>query len=180
MLVAEEFVFVHIPKTGGTFVRRCITDTVPVVAEFDAHSFYRNLPEEFKDRPAICFRRNPWDWYVSEWEYNKQTKGATESFPDYLARRFARTPDLYSRMFRQIAGIGGIREGRVEVGEFARLREDFVAFLDRHGIEAPGLRETVMSAPPENVSERSGYRSYYDEETRALVGSSTLAKRYEF
>jgi len=178
MLVTDHFVFVHMPKTGGGFLRAAIVQSMDA-EHCGSHISYREVPAEYSALPAICFMRNPWDWYVSLWAFQRR-EGSDETFSDLLSRAFARTPDLYSLLFRRIGGIEGWRDGRVEVGRFEHLREDFVAFLDRHDIELPRLREFVLTAEPINTSERDDYRSYYDDESRELVGRSRLARHYEF
>jgi hypothetical protein len=72
MLVAREFVFIHIPRTGGSFVRSVLAGHIPPDPDapaFATHAAYRELPPELRDRPAFCIVRNPWDWYVS-WYHN--------------------------------------------------------------------------------------------------------------
>ena len=62
---------------------------------------------------------------------------------------------------------------------FENLREDFVAFLDRHQIASDALREAILTGPPSNPSEGRGHsRTYYDDETRELVGTSLMASQY--
>jgi hypothetical protein len=60
-------------------------------------------------------------------------------------------------------------EGRVEVGRFENLREDFIAFLARHNASTPALVEALRTAAVENPSERGPYRDHYDGELRDLV-----------
>jgi len=177
MLATDEFVFVHLPKTGGAFLRWAIQETMDA-RDCGQHPSYRQVPPEFSHLPAVCFERNPWDWYVSLWAYRRR-EGSDETFSDLLHRSFARRPDYYMRLFTRIAE-KGVREGRIELGKFEHLREDFVSFLDRHQIEAAGLRELVLTAAPHNVSERRDYRSYYDEELREVVAASRMARHYEF
>jgi len=55
-------VFVHIPRTGRTFVRRVVDGHVAVTHSFDAHASYEDLPTSLADLPAFCVVRNPWDW----------------------------------------------------------------------------------------------------------------------
>ena len=69
MLVTEQFVFVHVPKTGGSFVRTLIRTHMRVVAEYTDHASYDKLPPEFADLPVLRVVRNPWDWYVSHYHY---------------------------------------------------------------------------------------------------------------
>jgi hypothetical protein len=69
MLITEHFVFVHMPKTGGAFVRELCRRYLSPIREFKLHPTYSQLPPEFSGLPAISFVRNPWDWYVSMYHY---------------------------------------------------------------------------------------------------------------
>ena len=71
MLVTRDFVLIHVPKTGGTFLNGLIKEHCEVLHE-DMHGPYSRLPAEYRDLPAIGFVRNPWDWYVSWFEHMKQ------------------------------------------------------------------------------------------------------------
>jgi hypothetical protein len=174
MVITNEFVIVHVPKTGGMFLRSVTQETVGVALHVSRHAPYEELPEQYRELPAIWFRRNPWDWYVSFWHY-RQTEGKIQTFPQFMAWAFKQSPDPYTRLHRKILG-----DADIEVGRFECLREDFVAFLDRHQIEAPALRERVLEAPPVNASQRSDYREYYDDELRELVAGIEMARLYEY
>jgi hypothetical protein len=68
MLVASQVVFVHIPRTGGGFIKGVLREHLEVDARaprLSTHASYDDLPVEFRDRPGFCMVRNPWDWYVS-------------------------------------------------------------------------------------------------------------------
>lgn len=72
VFVAPELVFVHIPRTGGTFVRTLLADHLaadPKGPTLAAHAAYEELPPELRGRPVFCLVRNPWDWYVSWYHY---------------------------------------------------------------------------------------------------------------
>jgi hypothetical protein len=76
MIVTDRFVFVHIPKTGGTFIQTVIAEHLPVVDHEPmigdatwSHTPYGDLPAEWRSLPAFCVVRNPWDWYVSWFHY---------------------------------------------------------------------------------------------------------------
>ena len=178
MLVTDQFVFVHVPKTGGGFLRAGIHKSMEA-CDCGAHLPYRQVPPESSNLPTICFRRNPWDWYVSLWAYHKR-EGADETFEELLRRAFAHKHDLYTRVFAHVVGQAAVRDGRVHLGRFEHLRSDFVTFLDRNDIKVPELREFVLTAAPVNTSERADYRSDDDDQSRELVASSRMARRYEF
>jgi hypothetical protein len=92
--------------------------------------------------------------------------------------------DHLSAVFARIAGTG-VDAGRVEVGRFESLQEDFLAFLERHEVPfGPEFARAVRAEPPFGSSKRGPYRSYYDDETRDLVARKArrliAAHGYEF
>lgn len=77
--------------------------------------------------------------------------------------------DFYSLLFQEMVR-GGVETGRLEVGRFERLREDFLGFLERNAISPPDrFAAAIREAEPINVSARRAYREYYDDELRELV-----------
>ena len=84
-----------------------------------------------------------------------------------------------------VQGAAGRRagfEGTVEIGRFENLREDFIAFLRRHAVPIDdSFTQHVLERPPENISQREPYPSYYDPELRDLVGATnTLVDEYGY
>ena len=73
MLITPRFVFVHIPKTGGDFIRRICSRHLPadwiVPNAIAKHGPDVEIPEEYRDLPRFALIRNPWDWHVSWFHY---------------------------------------------------------------------------------------------------------------
>lgn len=99
MLVTDRFVYIHQPKTGGTFVSAMMnraheasggtvdtiwidpdtTATLPVVgpgrmlnvmmSTRNQHGARRDIPAQYRDRPVVATVRNPYDRYVSQFEF---------------------------------------------------------------------------------------------------------------
>ena len=221
MLITKHFAFVHVPKTGGTFLYDLCREHLPgdwlIENELTQHSPYRALrrevargalPAAVADLPVIAFVRNPWDWYVSWYHHEmvqppdrsrwwldrydfasqdfKQivTKACTESSGEQMQMRLMRRErmDFYSAGFALLVK-EGVPDGAIEVGRFENLRDDFLAFLGRHGVPVDGaFEEAVRSSVPVNVSARSDYRGYYDDELRELVAdrASDLIAEYGY
>ena len=71
MLITPWFSFLHVPKTGGSFVRRVLSDHLGDAVEATYHHEpWEQLPD--RQLPVLCFVRNPWDWYVSWYHYLHQ------------------------------------------------------------------------------------------------------------
>lgn len=71
-MITDRFVFIHIPKTGGTTIRNLIASKCKVFSN-DIHLTLRQSMEKTgKWLPSFCFVRNPWDWYVSRFFYRRK------------------------------------------------------------------------------------------------------------
>ena len=73
MLITSRFVFVHIPKTGGDFIRRICLRHLPadsiVGHQIAKHGPDTQIPAEHAGLPRFALVRNPWDWHVSWYHY---------------------------------------------------------------------------------------------------------------
>ena len=69
MIVTDKFVFVHLPRTGGTFVTDMIMKFFPSAREIGYHLPRSLLPKEYAHLPVLGTVRNPWEFYVS-WYYH--------------------------------------------------------------------------------------------------------------
>jgi hypothetical protein len=69
MIVTDKFVFVHLPRTGGTFVTDMIMKFFPSAREIGYHLPISLLPKEYSHLPVLGGVRNPWEFYVS-WYYH--------------------------------------------------------------------------------------------------------------
>jgi hypothetical protein len=80
MLVTESFVFLHVPKTAGTFIQSVLLDHMPVVDTGEhTHMPYSSLRPEWRELPGLYVVRNPWDWYVSWFHWTlKRGRGLQE------------------------------------------------------------------------------------------------------
>lgn len=65
MIVTDKFVFVHLPRSGGTFVSEMIWKFFPSAHEIGYHLPRTLLPREYSHLPVLGAVRNPWDFYVS-------------------------------------------------------------------------------------------------------------------
>jgi hypothetical protein len=65
MLVTDKFVFLHLPRAGGTFVYEVIRKFFPSAHEIGYHLPRELLPREYLHLPILGTVRNPWEFYVS-------------------------------------------------------------------------------------------------------------------
>jgi hypothetical protein len=187
VLVTPDFVLVHVPKTGGTFLNGLVKQHCQVLYEH-MHAPYREIPAQHADLPALAFVRNPFEWYVSwyehmqrhgpeskdEWEWVR-FELASASFQRFLHLAFdlPHGLDYYSALFRDLTS-------GCQIGRFESLRDDFVGFLAAHEIQADTLVEAVRSAPAVNVGQHKPLWDYYSDEDAHRVAESWVARSYGY
>jgi hypothetical protein len=69
MIVTDKFVFVHLPRSGGTFVTGIIRKFFPSAQEIGHHLPREFMPREYSHLPVLGTVRNPWEFYVSLYHY---------------------------------------------------------------------------------------------------------------
>ena len=184
MLVTDSFVFLHVPKTGGTFVKKLLLQHMRVL-HTESHTRHSDLSPEWQRLPGFYIVRDPWDWYVSWYSYAIQRgprivndpakregweqmfRSGEASFTEAVERACATSPDLYSRYLRDIVPLD--RPDYTPL-KFERLRKDLRRYLRPH--MTPTLREAVRRTPRERVSDHQ-VAGPYTHETYALVRERT-------
>jgi hypothetical protein len=69
MIITDKFVFVHLPRSGGTFVTGVIRKFFRSAHEIGHHLPREFLPREYSHLPVLGTIRNPWEFYVSLYHY---------------------------------------------------------------------------------------------------------------
>lgn len=79
-VVPPHGLFVHQPKTGGSWVRQVVIrhqgHKVSLVAS--AHGPSSDVPEKYLDKLIFGTTRNPWDWYLSVYQFALSNDTLTE------------------------------------------------------------------------------------------------------
>jgi hypothetical protein len=65
MIVCDDFLFLHLHKSGGTFVNELMLRCLPNAHRVGYHLPYARLPEAYRALPVLGVVRNPWAYYVS-------------------------------------------------------------------------------------------------------------------
>jgi len=235
MIVTDRFVFIHLHKTGGQTVNRLITGCIPNHKLIGYHYPASEVPAEDVQLPIVGFVRNPWDWYVSWYAFNRRpaamsplfhvvSAGGTANFATTVrnlvelgsgSEKSAAHREQLSGILPESLGRGrgagltrscmdslvdsgqgylswlygrmldGAHPGGRQIGRFEDLRSELSRILaDLKVPEADAMDALFDSGRRENVSQRSHYSHYYDDELRNLVASQDAKLieeyRYEF
>jgi len=74
MIVTDKFVFLHLHKSGGSFVNRFLLNNFSSACLIGYHYPYRLIPRQYELLPGFGLVRNPLSYYVSWYSFQKQMK----------------------------------------------------------------------------------------------------------
>lgn len=185
MICGKTFNFIHIMKTGGTWMQRAV-EHVPARIEWKrAHVPYSELPESDASKPTYAIIRNPWDWHVSMYHFmNEKTRRKSDLnaeqralYSKSLAEVLMSPPsparyELHSHLRHMTERQDGkhlqIRWSKFEAGVLPVL----VKMLEETG---PKLRpekiRDVTNMNKINTSKHRPYREYYTHNLQQVVGN---------
>jgi hypothetical protein len=81
MVTTDRFVFLHLHKSGGTFVNECLLRFVPDARHVGYHLPRSMIPAPVANLPVLGTVRNPWSYYVSWYSFQRQ-----QPQPNFLFR----------------------------------------------------------------------------------------------
>jgi hypothetical protein len=81
MIVTDRFVFLHLHKSGGTFINECLMRCLPDARQAGYHLPRSMIPAEAAGLPILGTVRNPWSYYVSWYSFQQE-----QTRPNFLFR----------------------------------------------------------------------------------------------
>ena len=160
-ILDRDCAFLHIPKTGGTFV----ASILDVKGESKGH---KHLPLLDRSLTAFCFVRHPVSWYESYWRWLRGFSGRGGDFQnrpghplgpisgcwrgdfnETIAKCIEQSPGFLSSMFHTYT------KDCAYVGQQEYLRRDLGSILIDLGLPLPG---NILTAPAQNIGEPAEVR----------------------
>lgn len=183
MIVCGNVGFIHIPRTAGTSIRNALASqgrplySVGVLGQPHADlsepgNKYNNHHPLSKFDGLMLARilsivsgvRNPWDRYVSWYEYHVKETGSDRTFGEFMATLFEDAPTSRSRYaernpITQSEYIFGVDPVAYEYTllRFENLAEEWSEFCEHNGLNGDTL-------PVMNRTDRDDYARYYQGE----------------
>lgn len=87
MIVTDKFVFLHLHKSGGTFLNKVISTLFPTAKEIGYHYPMSMIPQEYRHLPVLGVVRNPWDFYVSYYAFQQYHIAQAETIIGNLSQK---------------------------------------------------------------------------------------------
>lgn len=186
---SKKFIFVHIPKTGGTSIKAVLQryGTVSVYKEYTYKKPQTNktLSKHVKAdaiRSTInsnlwnnCFRfgfvRNPWDWFVSIYFYIRRDPADKRhrisnklGFKEFAEWFLVDHKEYYPIKSGQKSFLFDSCGNKLVnyIGRFENLNKHFNRVCSKIGV--------VRKLPHKNKTSHKHFKSYYDAGTKYLVG----------
>ena len=181
VLIFKNAVFLHVPKTGGTWVKAAVSNADIEFEEYlvdgDIHgdlSYCR-----FRDRFIFAFVREPLSVYQSYWRFKTMVGWdprnpfdmdcAAPTFDTFVENVLRLEPAWCSRMFEDYVG-RTVADEISFVGRYEALADDLVRAL---GMIGASFDEAALRAtPPVNVSTVSRELTQWSPELEARVKRS--------
>ena len=175
----HKYVFIHVPKTGGISIHHLLK-TEPAEMNHNGLSVHKFDEDYFK----FMFVRNPWDRFVSC--YNYFLKNGRNTLEDQKTGKLVQKYKTFQefsinlpQIINQVKSINPhfnqqihwLEEGIDFIGRFENIQQDFDTICDKIGIPQQKL-------PHKNKSKHKHYTEYYDDETKSIV-AETYAKDIE-
>ena len=195
----HKFIFIHIPKCGGTSIEHSLlkNENVTKITD-DVKQKYRiyythggvdvqhRKIDQFKDAReknyfTFTFVRNPWERFLSEYFYIKKFKGCgcddfDKKFPTF--KHFVKNNGIkccwYAHDYPQIDFVFNANQNKLTnfVGRCEDMQYDFDYVCGKIGIPKIELSHR-------NLTNHNRYSEYYDDETRSIVAEK-YAKDIEY
>ncbi|MCZ0945346.1 MAG: aspartyl/asparaginyl beta-hydroxylase domain-containing protein [Gammaproteobacteria bacterium] len=154
MIVTEHFVYIHVSRTGGTFLNKLIMNQVPGARMLQYHGHLEDLPAAYAHLPVIGFVRNPWVWYVSMYsDYRRKGQFVFQILSDRGTLDFDRTVARFLNL-----GDGSASSTRL-LQHLARIAPRVINARRPARNHLPGLRSEHFAGFPEGI----GYYSWLFE-----------------
>lgn len=188
MLILPKSCFLHIPKTGGSWVKKALMASnigCELYTIFnDGHIGLKDCPcpEKFK----FAFVRHPVELYRSYWQY-KMTYGwdqdnpldiecRSDSFHKFVRNVLDKFPSIYSNTLDEFVGEPG---NQIEfIGKYENLIDDLVFALRSAG--EIFNEEFIRNFPPYNVSNKKAFPASYTDELESEVRKAELIEIQRF
>ena len=166
MIITDDFVYIHYPKTGGTFVThvlkrlyqykkkyKLLTTFLPKRIQRRLHGFIQTdkkhgtcdeIPELHRNKPILATIRNPYDRYVSHYEFGWWKKYPEDDFYPFrvekIQKKYPHFPDLsfeeYINLWNAIWLPATINNSYINDAESFGLETfDFITFFFRNAQE---------------------------------------------
>lgn len=167
MIATDRFVYIHLHKSGGSFVNECLLRFFPQARRLGYHLPRSLIPPPLQALPVLGFVRNPWSYYVSWYAFQSRKEQPNALF---LCMSENRSLD-FNGTVRNLLDLGA---------NGGKLDELLQQLPERHGTR--GLNLPAFALAPIRGSGNGFYSYLYNYmlgagRSRLVVGRSETLRR---
>jgi len=184
--LTERMTFVHVPKTGGSWITQAVRAAgVPLWApdpsgdqSYSAHGHADLRDMAPGDRLSVAFVRHPLDWWRSYWGHRMRAGwdpanaldavAASEDFNDFILNVIDHGAGAFDQIVRRFVGLPSPSVDFV--GRFEHLVEDACEALRLAG--EPFSASAIRDHPRENANDYGRFPALYRPEVAARLAES--------
>ena len=196
-LATDKIVYLHIPKTGGIWVKHMLNslNLNPIeIGQQHEHfpGIYKHFDKSFyQKRLVFTMVRHPLYWYQSRWAFRVKNgwhinhpldwECASNDFHKFVDNMLNRFPNGWCNweFDRYINGDSGMVK---YVGRTENIVDDFIEVMDMAGYDVD--KKFILNSKPANTSDMGGQKSSYwakytqELYDRVMQVESTVINRY--
>lgn len=187
MIHNDKYVFIHLQKCGGTFIRYILekyfggknVDSIPLPDTYKQELYDKynitygnltnmsktphsnNIPNNFKGQIIIGCIRNPFDYYVSRYTYDLSLKKIEKvSFKSWL-----KTAIPFSKCFYNMYG----KFTNIKIIKLEQVCDDLINIMEQIYNINKDICDKIRCEKKINTTVRNSYTDYYDDECKDIV-----------
>jgi hypothetical protein len=175
----NKLIYITVPKTGTTSTidflmnivsnnSTIITNNIKNINGLKKHNTameIRNIISNYSEYKSFAVIRNPYDWYVSKYEYRKRN-GCSRSTNNMTFNDFIKQESINSK---EIVSYVSDNDGNIIVDIIIKYEDDVEKQI-KQIISNIASQKSKNIFPKKNVSrENQNYANYYDDETKNIV-----------
>ena len=160
MVITDDFVYIHMPKTGGTFVETALRTAIkdrgePYLRGARKHGTAADIPGEHDDKPIVTNVRSPYDHLVSHYEFGwwrthpgdvfdeEKIRAQYLHYPDISFREYVEA--LYDSRMLEKTSVSRL-ERTLQMADIGRRTIEYFRRLSRQPDEAVASLERLDAA----------------------------------